>query len=591
VLLALNPVFILTSTSAVAEPLLVLFLLAAVAAAQARRLGLATAFACLACLTGTKAWLWLGCLVLVVGAEWLIRSRARAAGTSGGTYRRLAWVVPALALALAMQAVFGFASHSVARAAVEAGSAAARGDLATSPLVRGGQFVGYFALASLPTVALAPFGLVAALRGRAADNRALVTVALPSLLFLAVVTALVVMGVYTGSHRYYYPALPGLALAAAAAADRLRVPYALLPAVGAVVVAIGFVPVLNGLAADNRGLRQAGESASALPGGLLTDSPAAAYWSHKAPDQIYGSRALPTGRQASLDWMRSRGVGGLVLENVDYYRATAVLPDLVTGATGQAARPFTSVGAGDTFVVPGGKDVHVYTLGRTVVGIAPGLGVTADQAGWPGRGKTAELAKGPVLTGGGQDQAGEGMGFGVPIAQFADGWWFGGPDSGFALMPDGRGWTITYNLDRREVDDARGGFLRFEAGPSHGQVQVTYRVRSDGLRVQVRVQRLDAGAKQVVLLNEESGAFDDYADARTTRLGDAIGSLTPVSGDYARFRSAALGSEWEVPAPPRPSGFSAEHEVRAGIDFSGLEWTLGPDLRSVDYTVSIRRAK
>jgi len=109
-LLALNPIFILTSTQAVAEPLLVLLLLTAVWAASRGRLGVAAVFACLACLTGTKAWLWLGCVVVVVGAEWLIRS-------SSGAARRVLWVAPALALAVTMQVVFGFASHSVARAA------------------------------------------------------------------------------------------------------------------------------------------------------------------------------------------------------------------------------------------------------------------------------------------------------------------------------------------------------------------------------------------------------------------------------------------------------------------------------------------
>ncbi|HEY7202441.1 MAG TPA: glycosyltransferase, partial [Candidatus Dormibacteraeota bacterium] len=146
-LLALNPIFILTSTQAVAEPLLVACLLAAVWAASAGRLRAAALFACLACLTGTKAWIWLGCVLLVLAVEWLVRARV-----DSPVLRRVAWIAPALALAVAMQAVFGFASHSVARAAVEVGSATARGSLAVDPLVRGGQFLGYFALASLPIV-------------------------------------------------------------------------------------------------------------------------------------------------------------------------------------------------------------------------------------------------------------------------------------------------------------------------------------------------------------------------------------------------------------------------------------------------------
>jgi hypothetical protein len=65
-----------------------------------------------------------------------------------------------------------------------------------------------------------------------------------------------------------------------------------------------------------------------------------------------------------------------------------------------------------------------------------------------------------------------------------------------------------------------------------------------------------------------------------------------VSGDYARFRSAVLGAEWAVAAPPAPAGFFAEREARGdAIDFSGLEFEFGPDLSSVDYTISIRRAR
>src|SRR5262249_46156375 len=346
----------------VAEPLLVLFLLAAVAAASERRMGMAAMFACLACLTGTKAWLWLGCVLAVLGAESFLRGSG-----SRGLARRLAWVGPALALALVLQATVGFASHSVARAAVEVGSATARGSLSASPFVRGRDFVGYFALASLPLVLLAPFGLAAALRvhsrgpssregdGRSGGDRSLLLVAWPSLLYLTLVTALVVTGVYSGSHRYYYPALPGLVLAAGAAAARLRMPTALVPVGAAVVVAAAFVPVLNGLAADNRGLQSAGDSARALSGGLLTDSPTAAFWSHKPPSAIYGSRVLPTGEGAAVDWLQSHEVGGLVLEDIDYYRAHAVLPDLVRG---QVAEPFVAVGKDPgAFTVPGGKRV------------------------------------------------------------------------------------------------------------------------------------------------------------------------------------------------------------------------------------------
>src|SRR5262249_25736789 len=157
------------------------------------------------------------------------------------------------------------------------------------------------------------------------------------------------------------------------------------------------------------------------------------------------------------------------------------------------------------------KDVHVYDLGRPVLVAADGVGVTTDLGAWPARTKTAPLAKGPVLLVRGQDVAGGGMGLGVPIARFADGGGVPGPSSPLEITPQGDGWTRTYDLSMREVDDSAGRFVGFAAGLSQGQVRVTYRVRQGGLAVQVRVVTLASGVQQVVVLNEESSSFDDYA--------------------------------------------------------------------------------
>lgn len=587
-LLALNPIFVLTATSAVAEPLLVLFLLAAVAAANERRLGMATILACLACLTGTKSWLWLGCVLAVLGGE----SFLRGAG-SRGVAHRLAWVAPALALALTLQATFGFASHSVARAAVEVGSATVRGSLSASPFVRGKDFLGYFTLASLPLVALAPFGLAAALRSRRAVDRSLLLVAWPSLLYLALVTALVVSGVYSGSHRYYYLALPGLALAAAAAADRLRMPSALVPVGAAAVVAAAFVPVLNGLAADNRGLRSAGDSAAALPGALLTDSPTAAFWSRKPPAAIYGSRVLPSGESAAVSWLQSHAVGGLVLEDIDYYRAYSVLPDLTRG---QVAEPFVPVGKDPgAFSVPGGKRVHVYELGPvSPLEVAPGIRATVELDNQPARGKTAPLAKGAVLLVGQQDVTGEGMGFGIPIVQYSDGWHYPGHAAVRNLSTSSSAaWRKTFDLDTVGGDAAHG--YRFEPAPSVGRVEVTYRVSAGQIKVEVRVLSLNRAALKVGVFNEQSAAFDDFAYGRGSsvlgaRRGSDFGPWQTVSGDWARLRSNTLGVEWEQQVAGNSELQAGRESAPPDFDWSGLDYIFGPDFRSVDYTVTIGRA-
>ena len=158
-LLALNPIFLLTATSAVAEPLILLALTASSASLLARRPALAASWAVIACLTGTKAWLWLFCALAVLAGGALLSRRGPA--LSRPLLQRLAWAMPAVGLLLVLQLTAGQASHSVARAAQEVGSAVARGDLNPDPTARALSFLGYFLLASLPLVVLAPLGLKA----------------------------------------------------------------------------------------------------------------------------------------------------------------------------------------------------------------------------------------------------------------------------------------------------------------------------------------------------------------------------------------------------------------------------------------------
>lgn len=583
-LLVLNPVFLLTSTTAVTEPLLVSALTGATVAAVTGRPRWAAALACLACLSSTKAWLWLAC----VAASLLVGAALEAGKVALAWLRRLAWLGPALGLTAVLEVGFGFASHSVARAAQEVGSAAARGSLPVAGPARGGLFLGYLALASLPLAALAPPGLLALLRRRSRDPL-LWALHLPALAYLAAVTALVWSGIYSGSHRYYEPALPALALLAASALDRLWAPAGVAATALAAAVTIAYLPVLSGLVDDNRGLVAAGRAAGAVPGALLTDSPVAAYWSRKPPAAIHGSRELPADRQEAVTWLRAHGVGSVVVEDIDYYRAARVLPDLVRGDAGP---PFLPVGDEASYSVPGGKRTHVWGLDRTLVrlrgtGLALGLG-----AGAPARGKTAPLGRGAYLvTGDGKDLLGGGLGFGVPIARFPDGWWYPAPTAALA-EPDGRGWMQNFDLSLHEVDTPDGRFLRFTPGPSRASFEVSYRVSGSWLHVSVRLRSAVPGLQEVVVLNEQSALFDDYADANRSRLGKGVASWSKVSGGWARFRAGRLGVEWELDAPPASADYFAARELRPqqGIDFSGLEYVFGGGFGGTEYDVKVRRS-
>ena len=575
VLLMANPIFLLTSTTVVAEPLLVAALLGAVAAAKAGRGWVAAALFCLACLTGTKAWLWVGSLLAVMAISSVASGRTRSPF-------KLRWIAPAVALVATLQGTEAFATHSVMRAAVEASSASARNSIPVQPVTRAAAFVGYLAVASLPVAVFAPFGFLRSPKGDWAITRLLYA---PSLLYLGVVIGLVGLGIYSGSHRYYYPALPALAIIAAAALDQAPAILRSVAVIAAAAVAIAFIPIFVALSAENAGLVAAGEAASRIPGALLTDSPVAAYWSHKPVAAIYGSQNLPSGRQAAVRWLQDNGIRALVLEDVSYYRATAVFPDLVAGGN---ESPFVPVGGRTAFTVAGGKQVHVYELGRPTFELTPGIQATVGTGAWPEQGKSAPLAKGLVLLGPSGEMAGEGLGFGVPIVQFADGWWF--PGSGSSITIGSSSWVKTFDLDMHEKDGNDGHFERFEPGPSHGRVVVTYTPRTSGIDVLVQVAYLEAGAGQFVILNEQSAAFDDYADSRVQVAGKAIGSWSPIEGAWARFRSGQLGTEWEVPAPPE-AGFYRARELRSpGIDFSGLEYVFAPGFHGVDYQITVRRA-
>jgi hypothetical protein len=57
--------------------------------------------------------------------------------------------------------------------------------------------------------------------------------------------------------------------------------------------------------------------------------------------------------------MREHDVTALVLEDISYYRATEVFPEL---AGGTAVPPFASIGLQTTYQAPAGKPVYAYRL-------------------------------------------------------------------------------------------------------------------------------------------------------------------------------------------------------------------------------------
>jgi cellulose synthase/poly-beta-1,6-N-acetylglucosamine synthase-like glycosyltransferase len=584
-LLALNPVFLFTSGSAVVEPLLTAILTGAALAAVRGRMTLAALLAALACLTATKAWIWVAAVVGFTMVE-LLRRRAPA----GRRWPALAWAVPAIAVLVFLQLGFAPATHSVARGSLELASATTRGSIPSGALARVAELALTFGRAALPLFAFGAVGLwIVVHRWSSGLDRATVRfLHFPALVYLAAVFGLVAIGAYTGSHRYLYPALPSLALLAAAALDRYAPAVRLAAVAAAGLIAVAFLPVFASFAADNTGLIAAGRAAAGGSGVLITDSPVVAFYSGRTPSRIDGSQALPPNRQDAIAWMSAHGVTTLVLEDISYYRATALFPDL---ASGRATAPFEPLGEQASYQVAGGKPVYAYRLGTALMtqSIYPGVDACIETA--PGEGKTAPLARGIVLEIAGKGVAGEGMGFGVPIVHYPDGWVYSRTATTVDIS-NGTStvWKRTYQLDEIGGDAAHN--YSFVPIASRGAIEVTYTVDSTGVAVNMHVTRLDPGYSEIGILNEQSAAFNDFAAAGSpTLLNSQFGSWEPVTGAWARLQSRSLGVQWSVPSISGAQLHGGRELSPPDFNWAGLDYLFPSSFAGADYHINVQEAR
>jgi hypothetical protein len=582
VLLALNPVFLFTSGSAVAEPLLTALLTAGALAAVRGRLKLAAVLGALACLTATKAWIWIAAVAGVVALDLLRRRSALRRPLPA-----IAWAVPAIALLVFLQLGFAPASHSVARGSLEVASATARGSIPAAALARVGEVVLNLGLAALPLFAFGLIGLWTVFRDAtsARERTALPFLHIPALVYLAAVFGLVAAGAYTGSHRYLYPALPALALLTATALDRHRGLVRVATVAASGLLALGFLPVFLGFAAQNAGLVAAGKAAAGRSGVLVTDSPVAAFYSRKPPVELAGSRNLPGDREQAIAWLRMKGVTELVLEDISYYRATVAFPDL---AAGTASRPFTPLGDQSRYQVTSGKKVYAYRLTDSLAPQSIFPGVNAVTSPMPSKGKTAVLAKGLALSSSGVDITGEGMGFGLPMVHYSDGWVYSRTSMTTDLSTGSNTiWKRTFNLDEIGVDDAHG----YQPIESRGRIDVTYTVNRAGVLVEVRVVDLAPGYMELGILNEQSAEFDDFAYQGHKFIGPAFGRWMPVDGNWARLRSATLGVEWSVPALSGSRLHGGRELFPPSFDWAGLDYLFETPPAAVTYQITVQAAR
>ena len=588
-LLALNPVFLFTSGSAVVEPLMTALLTAAALAATRGRMKLAATLAALACVTATKAWIWIGAVVIFAIAEQGIQRLPlpfRDRGVARQHLRKqpaFLWAVPAIALLVLMQMGFAPAGNSLARGSAEVMSATARGSIAGDPLGRLMEVAGTFGLAALPLFSLGLVGLVAVVRrGKPAQRAMLKFVHLPALVYLAAVAGLVTFGAYTGSHRYLYPALPSLALLAAGALERQATALRLAAVSAGGLLAIGFLPVFAGFATDNAGLVAAGKAAGARAGVLVTDSPVAAFYSGKPVADLLGSQNLPAGRTQAIAWMAGHRVTAVVVEGISYYRASVLFPDL---ATGTPSPPFVPLGDERSYQVAGGKPVFAYRFGADIF---PGLSAVVSSG--EGQGRSTPLAKGLALRARGVDITGEGMGFGAPIVGYRDGWVYSRTVSSEDMSSPTRViWKQTFALDEMGGDAAHA--YAFVPIASRGTIEVTYGIDAAGVSVFVRVVDLAPGYLQVGILNEQSAAFDDFAEPGGTFTGPAFERWMTAAGNYARLRSGTIGVEWSVTPLPGSQLHAGRELAPPDFNWAGLDYAFPAPFTGTSYFINVGVAK
>ena len=353
------------------------------------------------------------------------------------------------------------------------------------------------------------------------------------------------------------------------------------------VLAAGFLPVFAGFAAGNAGLVAAGRVAADQPGVLITDSPVAAYESGKAPSEIFGSQVLPANRDQAVLWLRDHRVGSLVLEDISYYRSTAVFADLKAGSP---KPPFQPIGDQARFNVPGGKPVAVFSVGDPRMCQVLFGNVELASAPEPQAGKTAPLGKGLSLTRDGVNATGEGMGFGVPIVHYGDGWVYPRTSSTADLSTTSTSvWKRTFLLDEIGGDAAHN--YQFVPITSRGAIEVTYTVAPTGVAIDVRVLELSPGYIEVAILNEQSAAFNNYADSSRTLMGAAFGNWVPVSGEWARLRSSSLGVEWSVPSLPGADLHGGRELAAPDFDWAGLDYTFKGQFSGTHYVIEVKPAR
>jgi hypothetical protein len=182
------------------------------------------------------------------------------------------------------------------------------------------------------------------------------------------------------------------------------------------------------------------------------------------------------------------------------------------------------------------------------------------------------------------------MGFGVPIVQYNDGWVYSRTSTTLDIStPSSTMWKRTFQLDEIGGDKAHN--YSFVPIASRGAVEVTYTLDATGVSIVVRPLWLDAGFGQVGILNEQSAAFDDFADQGHKLIGQQFPIWVSVEGGWARLRSGSLGVEWSAPAIAGAELHAGRELKSPDFDWAGLDYLFPPTFAGTTYRISVQEAR
>jgi hypothetical protein len=270
--------------------------------------------------------------------------------------------------------------------------------------------------------------------------------------------------------------------------------------------------------------------------------------------------------------------------------------------------------------------------------LADGLSLSLGDAPGASDYPTGRLGKGLLLTDGGKELAGEGVGFGVPVLKRGLQTVFPGRVRP-ARVPATRGWGVraTFTMDlverlsgprgdtltsaplyaakdvlaavhrrfpalRRPLTAVSSGLRRafgwrtaYVATASAGTVTVTYAATSAG-RVHVAVDlsalRTD-GLTEAVVMNEQGApAFDRYRDSDGAALSDGdIGEWQEVGAAEARFADSAAGVYFGVRRAPPARLYRGRELVGSRLAWAGFAYVLPPGVDRFEYDIEIGRTR